>query len=353
MEILYFLFILSLVFQVAYWLLIRSSLLVAKPILNEDIHEPVSVIICAHNELINIQENIPLILNQDYPRFEVIVVLDNNEDASRDFLQALVNPDLKILEIDNTAPGKKEALTYGIKNASFKTVLLTDADCKPDSEEWIRSMMSAKVNADLVLGYGPIVSKNPSLVADFVTYETVQTALLYLTAADHHAPYMGVGRNMLYERKLFDKLGGFETHRDLASGDDDLFIQALSKDTTVAINTAPESYMSSSPPDSWQELQNQKRRHLSTGVHYKWRSRLYLGAYLFSGIFIWFGSFIMMDFWILMIRFLLMYLLLHKILNRMGLYGNLLRWIWLDLLFYLYWIMTPFLLFTGNKNRWK
>lgn len=37
---------------------------------------------------------------------------------------------------------------------------------------------------------------------------------------------MGVGRNLMYRKSLFEKTGGFESHSNIASGDDDLMISA-------------------------------------------------------------------------------------------------------------------------------
>lgn len=350
---LFFVATISLIIQLLYWIYFRRSLKTPKPILDITVSEPVSIIICAHNEFINLKKNLPSILSQDYPNFEVCIVLDNNTDNSMEYLKSVDDSRLKIFTINNTSAGKKQALTFGIKNAQYPTVLLTDADCQPESNLWIRSMMSARPSSEVVLGYGPIVSKNKSLITDFVNYETIQSAMLYLTAADNHMPYMAVGRNLLYDKSVFEEIGGFESHLDLASGDDDLFMQSLTEDVAISINSTPVSYMNSAPPDSLIGFRNQKQRHLSTGVKYNWKSQLYLGSYIASGICIWLSSFLILNFWILLLKFILMYLILYKIMVRMRLQATGVRWIWLDLLFYFYWMMTPFLYYTAKTNKWK
>lgn len=50
---------------------------------------PVSVIICAKNEIVNLKANLPFILAQDYPNFEVIVVDDDSTDGSEKYLKSL------------------------------------------------------------------------------------------------------------------------------------------------------------------------------------------------------------------------------------------------------------------------
>ncbi|HSW67778.1 MAG TPA: glycosyltransferase, partial [Bacteroidales bacterium] len=66
--------------------------------------EPVSVVICAHNESENLQKNLPEILNQDYPDFEVVVVNDGSTDDSETMLLEFSNryKHLKVINIKNS-----------------------------------------------------------------------------------------------------------------------------------------------------------------------------------------------------------------------------------------------------------
>ena len=96
----------------------------------------VSVIICAHNELKNLEQLVPLLISQDHPKFEVIIVNDRSSDGSEEWLhgQETVWPDLKIVSIAKVPPGinpKKQALIKGIEVSKYDILLLTDADCPP------------------------------------------------------------------------------------------------------------------------------------------------------------------------------------------------------------------------------
>ncbi len=51
--------------------------------------KPISIIICAKNEIVNLKANLPFILAQDYPNFEVIVVDDDSTDGSDLYLNSL------------------------------------------------------------------------------------------------------------------------------------------------------------------------------------------------------------------------------------------------------------------------
>ncbi|RZK37895.1 MAG: glycosyltransferase, partial [Hymenobacter sp.] len=52
--------------------------------------EPVSIILCAHNELANLRELVPLLLRQDYPAgFELVLIDDRSHDDTQLFAQQL------------------------------------------------------------------------------------------------------------------------------------------------------------------------------------------------------------------------------------------------------------------------
>ena len=95
-----------------------------------------TIIISARNEAQNLKENLPHILEQDYPDFEVLVVDHQSFDGTREVLNDLKSKyeNLKVIHIKEhvkTGSGKKFALTLGIKTASYPNLIFTDADCKP------------------------------------------------------------------------------------------------------------------------------------------------------------------------------------------------------------------------------
>ena len=103
---------------------------------------------------------LPKVLEQDYPQFEVIVVNDRSIDDTPDVLRAMEEK-YKSLKVSNIAhtdqhwAGKKYALTIGIKAAQYEHVLLTDADCFPASDQWMREIAKNFRNGkSIVLGYG-------------------------------------------------------------------------------------------------------------------------------------------------------------------------------------------------------
>ncbi len=244
----------------------------------------VTIIVCAKNEFENLQVLIPLLLHQTYTNKEVIIV----DDHSTDNTHTLINnyEGVVWLSPDNDLPGKKNALSQGIKSANNDWVLLTDADCIP-TIEWAKTMMDHKQDNDIVLGYSPML-KGKSTVNLFSRYETLLTALQYLSFAIKGIPYMGVGRNLLYRKSVFEKIGGFESHKNIVSGDDDLLIQSALQYGKIGVCLEDEAYVYSHTKQSWLNYIKQKMRHISTSFHYKAIHQILLTIFALTHI-LWVG----------------------------------------------------------------
>ena len=128
----------------------------------EDNFPAVSVIVCARNEHENLHNYLPSLLSQDYPNYEVIVMDDSSEDDTEILLERLSRQHSNLYHTfvpkgARVLSNKKLALTIGIKAAHHDYILLTDADCRPESKYWIREMMQgfAQTNTEIVLGFSP------------------------------------------------------------------------------------------------------------------------------------------------------------------------------------------------------
>ncbi len=256
--------------------------------------EAVSVVIAARNEYHNLSKNLPQILEQDYPDFEVVVVNHASDDETEGYLKELSqkNEKLKVVHIQkdlNFFSGKKFPLSLGIKSAKNDLLLLTDADCCPASAHWISKMASNyQEGIEVVLGFGPYERKK-GLLNLLINYDTYVVAMQYLSYAILGLPYMGVGRNLSYRKTLFYKNKGFISHYHVASGDDDLFINQVARKANTRIEIDQEAHMISEPKTSFKEWVRQKSRHLSTGKSYQLGHKLLLSAFSLSQLFFFAG----------------------------------------------------------------
>lgn len=245
---------------------------------------PLSVIIAARNEADNIYENLPFILSQNYPEFEVIVVVNQSVDESKYILDAYQQQykHLRFTIVERNKhlrPGKKLSLNIGIKAAKYEHLVMTDADCKPASGNWLLEIgqtFTGKKN--IVLGYGPY-SYDKGFLNKIIRYDTAWIAINYLSFALSRLPYMGVGRNLAYTKDAFQKANGFKSHYSIASGDDDLFIQEAAKKRNYTIAISPDSYMYSPAEKTWASWYRQKSRHYTTSSNYQVIKKALLGIY--------------------------------------------------------------------------
>ena len=263
---------------------------------------PVSVIICARNEEGNLTENLPVLLGQDYEVFEVVVINDGSTDGTAAVLEAFSKTaaKLRILTVPpsgNATGNKKEALTLGIQAAKYDHLLLTDADCKPASTHWIAGMTAHfSDKKKIVLGYGAYEKIAGSLLNKLIRYETLLTAVQYMAWANAGMPYMGVGRNLAYSRPLLEEQNGFVKHRDIRSGDDDLFINGAGHAENVAVCITKGAFTISKAKTNFGDWFKQKRRHITTAVHYKLIHKILLALFYISQFLFWTLAIILLAF---------------------------------------------------------
>ncbi len=355
--------------QLAYWCIMFPKLVFHQEIPHKGPDElpPLSIIICAYNEEENIRKHLPSILNQHYPDFEVLVIDDASTDGTKVLLQSLAqqyqNLRFQTLEYPDGKQyiGKKHALSQGIRLAQNDIVLLTDADCHPESTQWARIMASSLgPSRHIGVGYGPYEKKQGFLNL-FIRFETLYTAIQYMSFSLWGMTYMGVGRNMIYDRKLFFEVGGFNKHAHIPSGDDDLFINEVAnhRNTSVVINK--ESFMFSPPKEDWAAYFRQKSRHVTTGRHYQLSHQLLLGLLSLSHFGLYFFAFVSMicGISIIFVTLLLLAVALLKtttlaITAKALQERDLIPFIpLLDIIYVLYYVLLTPALMWGQTRKWK
>jgi len=265
----------TLLIQLFYYLFFYARVAVKRQPKHSHPHqEPVSIVICARDEEENLRNNLPIILEQEYPNYEVVVVNDCSEDGTADLLSAFQTR-YKHLKVTTIKPdekfthGKKLALTIGIKAATNDFLLLTDADCAPTSKSWLHLMQENFIpSCEVAIGYGAYAPKKGAL-DKLVRCDTFSIGLQYLGFALAGIPYMGVGRNLAYRKSTFFQNRGFASHYNLPSGDDDLFVSEVANKKNTLVEYRPDTITRSEQVSSFDSWVWQKLRHSTTASHYK------------------------------------------------------------------------------------
>ena len=267
----------------------------ARPKLDEEL-EPASIVLCARDAYEYLIELIPALLNQDYPDFEIVVVNDCSDDETEEYLKDLERREPRVKPVQlkqhlNFFNGKKFPLSMGIKSAQNDLIILTDCNCMPVNDQWLRSVVNRyNSQTEIVIGYSPYVQQKSHLNR-LMRFDALQNGLLYLSAALNRHAFMGVGKNLSYRKELFFRNKGFISHYTTAVGEDDLFINkvATKKNTEVLIDA--ENGILTTPTSSFKMWMRQKSSRYSTVRQYSTRARLSLSLFYGSQL-LFYASFI-------------------------------------------------------------
>jgi cellulose synthase/poly-beta-1,6-N-acetylglucosamine synthase-like glycosyltransferase len=176
---------------------------------------PLSIIIPFRNE----EKNLPILLHsldkQQFTNFELLLINDSSEDNSIEIVTSLmtkVNIPVRLLEshFDHSInlTSKQQAIDFGIKNARYDYIILTDADMQ-FSPDWLLQL-SAPLQAkpDMVIGHTEIADGKKTI---FAFTQSFQLEFLFSIAwAFDISGITGscMGNNLLISKKTYMDLGG-------------------------------------------------------------------------------------------------------------------------------------------------
>lgn len=360
-------FIVTVCIQSVYYLFIFSKFAFAKEEYPTLKNIPVSVIVCAKNEEKNLARLIPKLLEQNYKQFEIVLINDASSDDTLEVMESFKenHSNIKIVNIVNNETfwgNKKYALTLGIKAASYDFLLFTDADCTPNSKYWISSMSSHFTNdKSIIIGYGAYAKQTNSFLNKLIRFETLLTAIQYFSYTKIGLPYMAVGRNLAYRKDVFFKTNGFINHLKIRSGDDDLFVNEVATSKNTSICFSKDSFTISQPKTTFKTWFNQKRRHVSTANHYKFKYKSLLALFYVSQALFWLLSIVLLItvfkpivvISLIAFRFFILYFIINHSAKKLDETGLILLLPFLELFL----IVTQFSIFITNliskPSHWK
>jgi len=186
-----------------------------------------SIIICCKNEEQNLERLFNSLRKLKYPgEYEIILVDDNSTDNTYEIMSEFCSESqyYHVFRLaDVSQQGKKYALQYGIEKSQYEWIVLTDADCivPPDWLEEINKKLSI-VNCQLsiVIGYSPEIYKT-----SFQYFKQVATAINYAASTYAGIPVSCNGRNLIFNKKAFDDVGGLNGLFQYPAGEDKLLMQ--------------------------------------------------------------------------------------------------------------------------------
>jgi cellulose synthase/poly-beta-1,6-N-acetylglucosamine synthase-like glycosyltransferase len=298
--LLWFFFAFGIVIQGAFLLVVFGRTAWYKPAPKKTFaqypEEGVTVLVTARNKFQHLKVLIPKLFEQDYPKFDVMIVNDQSSDRTKRLLEDLMAryPKLRSVTIKYTpkhVTAKKFAITLGIKVAKNDIILLTDADSLPQSDQWIRKM-TAPVREEgktFALGYSGYEAKSGTL-NEWIQFEAILRALFYFSFSLWKSPFMGTGRNLCYRKSFFMKVNAFKGFWDVDGGDDTVFVNTYATGENTKVVIDPAAITISAPKETLKEYVQQEKNALYAERFFRVEDKRKMGIFGISHALYWIGG---------------------------------------------------------------
>ena len=266
------------------------------PLLKDEAHHFISVIIPFRNESQNILKSLRSIEGLNYPedKFEVIYIDDNSTDDSFDLAESgRTKNNIKIIRLPYEADGrgnKKNAIQYGIDNSRGDIIVTTDADCT-HHKNWLHNIVRC-FDVGTAFVAGPVAfTQTPGLFSELQGLEFEGLILAGAGLIGAGSPVICNGANIAYRKEVFEEVKGLSDNLNLSSGDDELLMQKISRltDHQIKFCADREAVVLTDPNTSLGNFFNQRKRWASKSLFYKDPGlilQLILIFFFYTGLFV-------------------------------------------------------------------
>ena len=306
---------------------------------------PVSVIVPMFaEEYTFVEERLPLLLAQDYPAYEVVIVYVGQDNDFYEDLLRLKNsfPQIytsKILLDPRFPISRKMALNVGIKSAHYDCMILTSTDACPQSDRWLSLMAKGFMRGDIVLGYCGF-ERMKGLKNYFMRTWRMMHSVTWLARAVRRRPYRGTLHNLGFTKTIYFGANGFG-QLNMNIGEDDLFMQQIMTRTNVSVVLTPRATLREKVWGGMGWWMNRLRYFASSGrfypqavknyLHWEIGSRVLFFASVVCALVIMPPEFKIGAAFLLFVRFLTVLVEVRRISNRLGESGMTLGYFFYDL----------------------
>lgn len=221
---------------------------------------PVSIILTPNENAYELEQNLPMFLNQDYPApFQIIVVTWKGDSETDDVLKRYEgNSHLYTTYIPDSSrymSRKKLAITLGIKAAKTQWVMLTDITCTPASDQWLQTMAShCSDNIDIVAGY----TAYDNATSDYKRFERLHTEMYLIREYLKTTPYRHNGNNLMFRKDMFINGDGYRGNLKYLRGEYDFIVNKYANSSNTTLVLTPQSWMIEQQPSA----KTWKNKHL-------------------------------------------------------------------------------------------
>lgn len=249
----------------------------------------VSVVIVAHNDEDNLRQNLPSVLEQDYPNFEVVVVDYMSRDDTQEYMGLCSEkyPNIKPVLFGqdvNFYHGKKYPLSIGIKSASKDIILLIEPDCHPFGNTWIREMVCGFMRGSSIVMGCSVLRAEKKFFDAFRRYDNMVQTASYLGNAIMGNPYTATGRNLAYRRDFFFNSGALISHYRIPEGADSLFVNRNATRSNTTVVYGEDSLVECCANQNSSQWRQMRKETFRARHFFRFRDKLRLSCYPLSQV---------------------------------------------------------------------
>jgi GT2 family glycosyltransferase len=177
-----------------------------------DARPTISVVVCTRDRPDSLAPALDSLGAQDHPRFEVLVVDQSREAATRTLVEARAREDRRFRYVRLDEAGLSRAYNGGIRAAWSDLLAFTDDDCTAPSD-WLTAIARAfERHPGVDLLYGQVLV--PPSLADAESASGFTPALPIperrVLSRDTGFQVFGMGANFAARRRVFERVGLFD-----------------------------------------------------------------------------------------------------------------------------------------------
>lgn len=208
---------------------------------------PVSIIITARDEAHHLINSLPVLLSQEYPCFEVVLVNDKSKDETPQIVLEYKSrfPNLHYVNLEtaiSNLAGKKYPMANGIQAARYDYLVFTDAACIPSSPYWLQNMACKFVRKKrVVLGHSTYVA-GKGFLSKLLHYDALVSTVQSFSYNLAGMPVMADDTNLAYHGDLFfSNREKFVAQARMPFGEDAIFISRVAKPGSTDVAATPDA----------------------------------------------------------------------------------------------------------------
>ncbi|MBO7189233.1 MAG: glycosyltransferase [Alistipes sp.] len=244
-------------------------------------HPPVSVIVTVRGENERfLTDELPILLNQQYDYYEVVVVYIGGDMEYYEQLQNIRNnySYMRLTKMggnDRIYITTKQALNVGIKSAQYDALLFTTTGSMPKSDEWVSYMAKGFEYGEVVVGSSVVRYENNS-VANYLKRMVEMHNMRNAMASAVQGKFFYAPRcNYGFTKSMYDSTRGYN-HLGIDIGDNDLYLQDIASPQRLAVVLSPYAIVEEQRPEQWREWLEHMRYYGSTVDSYPASRKLFM-----------------------------------------------------------------------------